>query len=81
MLQIGIAPCTPYDVTLELMKSSAKLARSYKGVRLHTHAGENQVPMTLKSQPLRLGLCPGPCAGSPCSALGSHPPPPTSTLR
>jgi cytosine/adenosine deaminase-related metal-dependent hydrolase len=39
MLQIVLAPCSPFSVTPELMKESAKLAREY-GVRLHTHLCE-----------------------------------------
>lgn len=40
MLQIAIAPCAPFNVSQNLMRESAKLARSY-GVRLHTHLAEN----------------------------------------
>jgi cytosine/adenosine deaminase-related metal-dependent hydrolase len=39
MLQIAVAPCSPFSVTSRLMSSSAELARS-KGVRLHTHLAE-----------------------------------------
>ncbi|KAK9829296.1 hypothetical protein WJX72_005009 [[Myrmecia] bisecta] len=42
MLRVGIAPNTPYTVTPELMVSAAKLARSYEGVRMHTHIAENK---------------------------------------
>jgi len=40
MLQVAIAPCAPFTVSQDLMRESAKLARSY-GVRLHTHLAEN----------------------------------------
>ena len=40
MLHIGVAPCSPFSVSQDLMRESAKLARSY-GVRLHTHLAEN----------------------------------------
>jgi len=36
MLQIAVAPCSPFSVSPELMRESAKLARAF-GVRLHTH--------------------------------------------
>jgi len=39
MLQIVLAPCSPFSVTGELMRQSARLARQY-GVRLHTHLAE-----------------------------------------
>ena len=42
MLRIGLAPCAPFNVTPDLLKSSAQLARQYPGVRLHTHLAENQ---------------------------------------
>lgn len=43
MLQIALAPCSPFSVSTGLMKDSAALARSFKGqgVRLHTHLAEN----------------------------------------
>ena len=40
MIRIGIAPCTPFSVTKNLMRESAKLARSSKNVGLHTHVAE-----------------------------------------
>ena len=39
MLQVAIAPCSPFSVTERLMRESAALARSL-GVRLHTHLAE-----------------------------------------
>ena len=39
MLQIALAPCSPFSVTGQLMRESAELARS-RGVRLHTHLAE-----------------------------------------
>jgi cytosine/adenosine deaminase-related metal-dependent hydrolase len=41
MVQIVLAPCSPFSVTGELMKQSAVLARRY-GVHLHTHLAETQ---------------------------------------
>ncbi len=41
MVQIVLAPCSPFSVTGELMKQSAELARKY-GVHLHTHLAETQ---------------------------------------
>lgn len=43
MLRMGLAPCSPFTVTNDLMKEAATLARKYQGVRLHTHLAENQV--------------------------------------
>lgn len=40
MLRIAVAPCSPFSVTPDLMRESAKLARSF-GVHLHTHLAEN----------------------------------------
>ena len=40
MLRVGLAPCSPFSVTPALMRESARLARSYKGVHLHTHLAE-----------------------------------------
>ncbi len=42
MLRMALAPCSPFSVTPDLMRESATLARSYAGVRLHTHLAENQ---------------------------------------
>ena len=39
MLQIAVAPCSPFSVTSKLMSEAAALARR-KGVRLHTHLAE-----------------------------------------
>jgi len=39
MVQIVLAPCSPFSVTTELMRQSALLAREY-GVHLHTHLAE-----------------------------------------
>jgi len=39
MCRVHIAPCSPFSVSADLMRSSAQLARSY-GVRLHTHVAE-----------------------------------------
>ena len=40
MTQVAVAPCSPFSVSRDLMRSSAELARAY-GVRLHTHLAEN----------------------------------------
>ncbi len=39
MTRIALAPCSPFSVTPELMKETAKLARK-SGVMLHTHLAE-----------------------------------------
>jgi 8-oxoguanine deaminase len=39
MLRMGVAPCSPFSVTRELLVEAAELARS-RGVRLHTHLAE-----------------------------------------
>ena len=40
MCRVGIAPCSPFSVSRELMRDAAILARD-KGVMLHTHLAEN----------------------------------------
>ncbi|WP_042298712.1 8-oxoguanine deaminase [Paraburkholderia kururiensis] len=40
MLRVVVAPCSPFSVSRDLMRESAKLARHY-GVSLHTHLAEN----------------------------------------
>ena len=40
MLRVGIAPCSPFTVSRDLMREAALLARD-KGVMLHTHLAEN----------------------------------------
>src|SRR5260221_30098 len=39
MLRMGVAPCSPFSVTGELMRAAAGLARD-RAVRLHTHVAE-----------------------------------------
>lgn len=41
MLQIVLAPCSPFSVTTQLMRDSAVLARKYQ-VHLHTHLAETE---------------------------------------
>ncbi len=41
MVRVGVAPCSPFSVSRELMRDAALLARE-KGVRLHTHLAENE---------------------------------------
>jgi 8-oxoguanine deaminase len=41
MVQIVLAPCSPFSVTGELMRQSANLARDY-GLQLHTHLAETK---------------------------------------
>ncbi|GFE48490.1 8-oxoguanine deaminase [Roseobacter cerasinus] len=40
MCRVGVAPCSPFSVTRDLMREAALLARD-KGVMLHTHLAEN----------------------------------------
>lgn len=56
MLRIGVAPCSPFSVSTDLMRESAALARSY-GVRLHTHLAENDNDVAYSRA--RFGMTPG----------------------
>jgi cytosine/adenosine deaminase-related metal-dependent hydrolase len=40
MVNVAVAPCSPFSVSRDLMRESAALARAL-GVRLHTHLAEN----------------------------------------
>ncbi len=40
MVRVGVAPCSPFSVSRDLMRNAALLARD-KGVMLHTHLAEN----------------------------------------
>ena len=57
MLRIALAPCSPFSVSRDLMRASAELARSYPGVRLHTHLAETQPDVAYSLQ--MFGLKPG----------------------
>ncbi len=54
MVQIVLAPCSPFSVTPSLMRDAAALAREY-GVRLHTHLCEtsDEERYTLQNAGLR----------------------------
>lgn len=39
MLQIALAPCSPFSVTTDLLKETLKMAKAYN-VKLHTHLAE-----------------------------------------
>lgn len=41
LVRVGVAPCSPFSVTGDLLRESATLARRH-GVRLHTHAAETR---------------------------------------
>jgi cytosine/adenosine deaminase-related metal-dependent hydrolase len=40
MVRVGVAPCSPFSVSRDLMREAAILARD-KGVMMHTHLAEN----------------------------------------
>ncbi len=56
MLRIGLAPCSPFSVSRELMRDTALLARD-KGVMLHTHLAENDEDIAYSLE--RFGCRPG----------------------
>lgn len=41
MVRVGVAPCSPFSVSRDLMRDAALLARD-KGVMMHTHLAENE---------------------------------------
>ncbi len=45
MCRVGLAPCSPFSVSRDLMRETAVLARD-KGVMLHTHLAENDEDIT-----------------------------------
>jgi len=49
MVNVAVAPCSPFSVSQDLMRQSAVLARSY-GVRLHTHLAENDHDLAYTSE-------------------------------
>jgi cytosine/adenosine deaminase-related metal-dependent hydrolase len=62
MLRITLAPCSPFSVSPDLMRESAALARSYPGIRLHTHLAENK--SDIEYSLATFGMTPGDYAAS-----------------
>ena len=56
MQRIALAPCSPFSVSIDLMRESAEMARSY-GVGLHTHLAENAEDIEYGLQ--QFGMRPG----------------------
>lgn len=56
MLRVGVAPCSPFSVSRELMRDAALLARD-KGVMMHTHLAENDEDVAYSMD--RFGCRPG----------------------
>ncbi len=56
MLRVGVAPCSPFSVSRELMRDAALLARD-KGVMLHTHLAENDEDIAYSQA--QFGMRPG----------------------
>ena len=56
MVQVGVAPCSPFTTSRELMLKSVEMARHYK-VRLHTHLAENDDDIVYSKE--RFGMAPG----------------------
>ena len=52
MLQIVVAPCSPFSVTVDLMREAADLARAYQ-VNLHTHLAENDKDVAFSLETFR----------------------------
>ncbi len=62
MLRLVLAPCSPFSVSRDLMRETARLARGFPGVRLHTHLAENDLDVRYSLE--RFGLTPGEYAES-----------------
>ena len=56
MCRVGIAPCSPFSVSRDLMRDAALLARD-KGVMLHTHLAENDEDIAYSQE--KFGCRPG----------------------
>jgi cytosine/adenosine deaminase-related metal-dependent hydrolase len=56
MCRVGVAPCSPFSVSRELMRDAALLARD-KGVMLHTHLAENEEDIRYSEE--KFGCRPG----------------------
>ncbi|NNK79392.1 MAG: 8-oxoguanine deaminase [Litoreibacter sp.] len=56
MVRVGLAPCSPFSVSRELMRDAALLARD-KGVMLHTHLAENDEDISYSLE--KFGCRPG----------------------
>ena len=56
MVRVGVAPCSPFSVSRELMRDAAFLARD-KGVMLHTHLAEDADDVAFSLE--RFGCRPG----------------------
>lgn len=56
MVRVGVAPCSPFSVSRELMRDAALLARE-KSVMMHTHLAENDDDVAYSLE--RFGCRPG----------------------
>ncbi len=56
MVRVGVAPCSPFSVSRELMRDAAILARD-KGVMMHTHLAENDEDVAYSQE--KFGCRPG----------------------
>lgn len=56
MCRVGVAPCSPFSVSRELMRDAAILARD-KGVMMHTHLAENDEDIAFSLE--KFGCRPG----------------------
>lgn len=56
MLRIVVAPCSPFSVTVDMMREAADLARA-SGAQLHTHLAENDKDVAYSQE--RFGQTPG----------------------